>query len=152
MGKSLRDRPATGGRRVTSQAFAEARAGAATSPWLLRVRIKLRYALIAAGGAVLIGVGGGGVAAEVGATRDPAVQVVIAGQSGGAAIVPADSVVRDAGAQVVFVEIGNHVFRQPVDTGGRVGTGVVVIRGVSPGSFVVLSPSGLRDGETVRVK
>jgi len=137
---------------VTTQVFDTRRSWFAGSPsWLLRVRIKLRYALVALGGAVLIGIGGGGVAAEVGATRDPAVQVAIAGQSGGAAIVPEASITNDAGAQVVFIEIGNHVFRQPVETDGRVGDGVVVIRGVSPGSFIVLSPKGLHDGESVRV-
>jgi len=152
MGRSWRDRPATGGRRVTTQVFESQRTRLSRYPWLLRVRIKLRYALVALGGAVLVGIGGGGVAAEVGATRDPAVQVAIAGQAGGAAIVPSASLITDAGAQVVFVEIGNHVFRQPVETQGRVGDGVIVIRGVSPGSFVVLSPRGLRDGESVRVK
>lgn len=120
--------------------------------WILRVRIKIRYAVVALGGAVLIGVGGGGVAAKVNGSQDPTVRVAIAGQSGSAAVVPKEAVVKEGAVQVAYVEIGNHVFRQPLETGGEDGGGVLVLRGVSPGSFVVLSPRGLSDGEGVKVQ
>jgi len=137
---------------MTTQVFGARRRRLTRYPWVFRARIKLRYALIALGGAVLIGVGGGGVAAEVRATNDPSVRVAIAGQSGDSAVVPTQALVREDGLEVAYVEISNHVFRQQVETGGNVGGGILVLRGVSPGSFVVLSPDGLHDGQSVRVQ
>lgn len=64
--------------------------------------------------------------------------------------VPASAVIKRSGRDVVFVVKENRAQEVPVETGGRIGDLVEIVKGVAAGDKVVLKPSAhLRDGARV---
>jgi membrane fusion protein, multidrug efflux system len=66
---------------------------------------------------------------------------------------PRESIVREASGAVVFVIEDGIVHRREVELGAEQGSRVEILRGVEPGTLVVLAgQGGLRDGDDVQVR
>jgi RND family efflux transporter MFP subunit len=75
---------------------------------------------------------------------------IAAGRKQGTIVVPREAVVgRDADA-AVYAVIDGRYRRQPVLVGLNDGRAVEILSGLSEGAEVVLSPTGLRDGDSTR--
>lgn len=68
-------------------------------------------------------------------------------------VVPPSAVVERGGHSVVFVIKDNKVSQVPVETGGRLGDLVEMVRGAAPGDKIVVKPPAkLHDGATVSLQ